>query len=524
MSLDSQKPILGANKVSTPAKRIPVRSLRLQLLFWYGLLVAISLGLFAALLLGFATNALTQNVSHAVSTESRLATYSLSKELKPDFPYWPAKLAIPALDVSYSNDVFVEVLDKQGKSHYRSDATPSIPIAPSTLQSVYAGGIVSSIIPIKQERWQTEISPVYVPLSSTTSDRPIIGILVVAKSLANADQTIFLLQSLLTLVGLSVLALSLLIVWVIATRVLRPLADIMQTARSIASSAHGMHIGGLGLRVARPSNRGHDEVVQVVDTLNDMLDALEKASLAQRRFVADASHELRAPLTTIQGNLAFLQRHYDEFPPAERQVMLSDAYAETLRLSQLVNELLLLARADAGVDSTALHGEDPARDAEAEPQVIEWDRVLLQLVRQLRGRLLVDSAPHKLNIGHIEPVRVYGNEEALRRILLILIDNALKYSSAEEDRGVITVSLERSDSEAVCRVQDNGIGIEATDLPHLFERFYRADRARSRQGTGLGLSIAQTLVEQLHGRITVESTAGQGSVFSIYLPFVAAHS
>jgi signal transduction histidine kinase len=117
-------------------------------------------------------------------------------------------------------------------------------------------------------------------------------------------------------------------------------------------------------------------------------------------------------------------------------------------------------------------------------------------------------------------VRVLGDEESLRRVLLILLDNAIKYTPIRNEEGAshITVSLERLKGQAVLRVSDTGIGIEPADLPHIFERFYRADRARSRQGTGLGLSIAQTLVDQLGGRITAESTPGKGSTFSVWLP------
>lgn len=126
----------------------------------------------------------------------------------------------------------------------------------------------------------------------------------------------------------------------------------------------------------------------------------------------------------------------------------------------------------------------------------------------------------KLEIGHIEPVRVHGDEESLRRVALILLDNALKYtpSSSEEGMGRVIVSVERINGQAVLRVRDTGIGIDPKDVTHLFERFYRADRARSRQGTGLGLSIAQTLVERMGGHITVESAPGKGSVFSVWLP------
>jgi len=117
-------------------------------------------------------------------------------------------------------------------------------------------------------------------------------------------------------------------------------------------------------------------------------------------------------------------------------------------------------------------------------------------------------------------VRGRGDEETLRRAILIVLDNALKYTSmkTETSAGRVILSLERAERETVLHVRDTGIGIEPADLPHIFERFYRADRARARPGTGLGLSIARALVEQLGGRITVESTSEEGSTFHLWLP------
>ena len=171
---------------------------------------------------------------------------------------------------------------------------------------------------------------------------PVIGVLLVAKSLSDVDATTLLLRALLLLSGVATLAGTLIASWIIATRVLHPLSELVETARSIAAStARGTHLGNLSQRVPHP--RGRDEMAQVVETFNEMLASLQSATETQRRFVADASHELRAPLTTIQGNLAFLLRHLDELPPEERRTMLADAHGETLRLAGLVEELLLLA-------------------------------------------------------------------------------------------------------------------------------------------------------------------------------------
>jgi two-component system OmpR family sensor kinase len=147
---------------------------------------------------------------------------------------------------------------------------------------------------------------------------------------------------------------------------------------------------------------------------------------------------------------------------------------------------------------------------------------VFELVRKLRRRLSVEGSTLKLEIGHIEPVRIQGDEEILRRVLLILLDNAIKYTPASNEvaDGCVTVSLKQLDKKVILCVSDTGAGIDPADLPHIFERFYRANRARPRQGTGLGLSIAQTLVEQMGGHITAESMPGKGSTFTVWLPLV----
>lgn len=203
--------------------------------------------------------------------------------------------------------------------------------------------------------------------------------------------------------------------------------------------------------------------------------------------------------------------------------MIIEAHEETLRLARLVEDLLLLARADASTEmpiTVKEKADQAAAGSMWKESLLELDHTVLQLVRQLSRRLSVEGSKLKLEVGHIEAVRVVGDEESLRRILLILLDNAIKYTSTSDsaDSGRVIVSLERLDQEAILRVKDDGIGIDAADLPHIFERFYRADQARSRQGTGLGLSIAQTLAERLGGRITAESMLGRGSTFSIWLP------
>jgi len=522
------KMVMHTRQASQPKRALP-RSLRLRLILWYGSLIAVALGCFALLFLLLTTDAIDSSVNSAVRTEARVAMLDVLDGLSAAPPYWPGQLTM-RVDAYRDPGVVVEILDAQGRVRYLSTSDTRIPLSKDTTRIVLTGQppvLYDTVVDGQHVR--VEALPIRAPVHGVSGNTnglpmgngPVIGVLLVAKSLSDVDATTLLLRSLLLISGVATLAGTLIASWLIATRVLHPLSELVATARSIAAStARGTRIGNLSRRVPQP--RGRDEMAQVVETFNEMLASLESATQAQRRFVADASHELRAPLTTIQGNLAFLQRHLNELPPGERGTMLADAHGETLRLAELVEELLLLARADASLD-TLLGAQAVETAAEESPRSappVELDRAVLQLVRQLRRRLGIEGSKLRLEVGHIEPVRVRGDEESLRRVTLILLDNAVKYTPIRDEEGAsrVIVSLERAKGQAVLRVRDTGIGIEPADLPHIFERFYRADRARSRQGTGLGLSIAQTLVERLGGRITAECIPGKGSTFSVWLP------
>ena len=233
-------------------------------------------------------------------------------------------------------------------------------------------------------------------------------------------------------------------------------------------------------------------------TLRDVLEQ-------QRRFVADASHELRAPLTAIQGNLELLRR-YPAMPTNDRREALDDTEREAKRLGRLVSDLLALARFEAGQSSK--------REGVA----------LEDLLEEIATELAPQAKSHTLELGNVDqgtlmPSRVQGDREYLKQLVGILLDNALKYTPVG---GRITLELHRDPAGVRLEVRDNGIGISETDLPHVFERFYRADQARVRGvdpgGTGLGLSIAQWIAEQHGGQIALESQLGVGTVARVTLP------
>jgi len=250
---------------------------------------------------------------------------------------------------------------------------------------------------------------------------------------------------------------------------------------------------------------GSDELARLSLTLNAMLTRLETSFAALRRFTADASHELKTPLTVLRADV---ERAMDPSTSRdERMVALEESLQETARMSELVNGLLTLARADEGrfdLHRTPIEMEPLVRDV-YETAVI-----------------LGEEAGLTISLSACENCVVMGDRTRLRQLLLNLITNAIKYTP----RGghVELSAARRGDDEITIAVRDTGIGIAATDLPHVFDRFWRADRARSRAsergGFGLGLSISQWIVQAHGGSLGVQSRLGRGTVFTVVLPAV----
>jgi signal transduction histidine kinase len=234
---------------------------------------------------------------------------------------------------------------------------------------------------------------------------------------------------------------------------------------------------------------------------------IRQAFSRQRQFTADASHELRTPLALIRANAEMLSLHGDRLPEGDGELV-SEIIQETDHLNRLVSDLLTLARADA---ETAQIATRPVDFRELVADVHED----LHLIAASRG---IDSA-----VTVNGPVVVAGDEVRLRQLLLILLDNALKYT---DPGGKVDMSLRREDNHARLVVADTGIGIPSKDLPHIFDRFYRVDRAREHEsgGTGLGLAIARWIVQAHHGSIKVDSEVGRGTRFQIDLPVTASSS
>ncbi len=317
-------------------------------------------------------------------------------------------------------------------------------------------------------------------------DGQLYGYVQVATSLRTVDAAIDRLLKIMLISGAFTLLASLLLGDLLARRALKPIEIIGQTARRITAA------GDLSLRI--PYHGPPDEVGRLAHIFNQTLERLEQLFNVQRRFVADVSHEMRTPLTTIQGNLDLMRRiGYDE-------EAMEAIESESRRMTRLVDDLLLLAKADAGrlsLDHT----------------LVEMDTLVLEVANQ--ARLL--SKDVEVRLGEMDQAHVMGDVDRLKQLLLNLISNGLKYTPPG---GVVTLSLRRGAEWAEIVVADTGVGIPEHDLPHIFDRFYRVDKARSRAqgGTGLGLSIAKWLAEAHGGTLSVASRVGEGTCFTLRLP------
>jgi heavy metal sensor kinase len=275
----------------------------------------------------------------------------------------------------------------------------------------------------------------------------------------------------------------------ISRRALAPVDQITRTARSITADKLSKRL------TVAPTG---DELQRLAETLNEMIARLESAFKKIARFTADASHELRTPLAVMRTTAEVALR--GEPVNGEHREALEQIVAEIQRTSHLVENLLLIANADSG------HGWLPMKRVDLASAVGEACAEAGVLARA-KGVQLAVRLPE-------DPVWVAGDANALRRLFLILMDNAVKYTPAG---GTCEVSLAERDGLVVGTVRDTGIGISDEDLPHIFDRFYRVDRARSRRqgGTGLGLAIGRWIAESHDARISVESAVDRGSVFRV---------
>jgi heavy metal sensor kinase len=459
------------------------RSIRLRLTLWYVLVLA---GVLAAFCVGiwFALRmSLISNLDAALETRQDLLLGVVSYE--GDQPTL-AGVTFPADLIE--GEEFARVFDTAGEVTF-DNLPPSI-IVPVDTQGVartLKGETTTHRVEVRDHTLRVRTVPI-------RRDSVITGALEIGLSQGDVDETMSILLVIFAVAYPLTLGAACFGGLVVAGRALSPIDRLTGLAQRISAEDLSQR-----LDLDLPD----DELGRLAHTFDEMIARLDHAFQRQRQFTADASHELRTPLTSIKGQAEVaLQRSRD--PAAYRQV-LTAINDEVDRMIRLTGSLLTLARADAGQIPLTT---EPFDVAELVGSAVEHAR---SAATQKAVQVEVESGP---------PVRLMADQDLLIQLMLNLLDNAIKYTPAN---GEVIVSWKRAGEEASLTVRDTGIGIDAEDIPNIFDRFYRVDKARSRGegGAGLGLSISRWIAEAHGGSITVESKPGEGSTFTVRLPLRA---
>jgi two-component system OmpR family sensor kinase len=474
-------------------------SIRLRLTLLYSVILALTLTGFGAMLYGTQARSIRGDDERMLAeTARRLAGFWQLEERRSDdhqfgerpFPPMPPRDAAgPNREFGF-RAVYIQMLDLDGQVISQSENLEEavLPLSSAGLRAVQRGESWVETALVEGERFLIHSEPVIV-------EQQVAEVLQVAHTIVEQDEYLSTLRRNLSVGSGVAIVIAFAAGWILSGLVLRPVNRITQTAQAIGAERD------LSRRVQYTGP--NDEIGQLATTFNTMLTELQAAYRQQQQFVADVSHELRTPLTTLRGNLALLRRQ-PSISSEDREDILGDMVDESDRLIRLVNDLLMLVRAGVG------------RQLRSEP--IQVKPLVEEVARQTQlldpGRIIAcDSLPD---------VAVAGDQDALKQVLLILMDNALKHTT-----GPITISTavadakgsrNPSDPSVAISIRDSGPGISPEVLCHLFERFYRGEDARETSGLGLGLPIAKALVEAQDGRLTIDSQVDRGSVVTVILP------
>ena len=477
-------------------RRVFPLSIRLQLTLWYISVFAVLLFVAGLLVYKHLETSLAGSLDGALQLRAQQLASGVSSgehgkiKVGDAFNELPGfDSGVPAQNSSHGNvnwSSLVRLLDKHGKTVHET---------PEFRDLTVPGSSVSG--PLHGSPWQGTVTSqdgqnVRVYSRAVEDDGELIAVIQVGESLSELQETLHHVAIELLEMGSFVLLVSAGGSYWLASRALLPIHHLTQTARTIKG-------GDLHQRVPVP--RAYDEVHFLAVTLNEMLTSLEEFFSSQRRFVADASHELRTPVSVIRSktDIALLE----EMRPQEYISVPREINLETERLSHLINDLLVLARGDEG-------------QIRFEREPLRLDQ-LAEMVAT-NAEQLATAHGITLSVDTFEPVTVLGDEGHLIQVIMNLVDNAICYTNAG---GFVFLRVKASKQEALLSVQDTGIGIARQHLPHIFERFYRADPARTRtegSSSGLGLAIVEWIIRAHGGTITVESQLGVGSTFNVTLP------
>jgi two-component system OmpR family sensor kinase len=452
-------------------------SLRIRLTLLYITLVGGILSIFGVTVYGSVRITLLNQVDE---TLERTAVEIIDNTVMNDLGELSI-VRLPVLDLP--TDLYVQVW---GKNNELKASSQNIRLFPSPLDPEGT----ESTIPVYRNVVTASIPLRVLTVPLLVGERTL-GVLQVGSIIAVIEATQRTLLSVLIIGTLIAICVAGLAGWFTTNRALSPLEDVTQTALQITRADDLSH------RIPYHGSP-NDEVGQLIHAFNQTLSRLETLFHTQRRFMADVGHELRTPLTVIKGNVGLMRRM-----GKTDEESLAGIENEVDRLTRLVGDLLLLAQAESG-------------KLPLDKRLVELDTLLLEVMQQVR----VLARDHlQLKLGEIDQILVCGDKDRLKQVMVNLIGNAISYTPAG---GEVIVGVSKSENLARLTISDTGPGIPAEDLPHIFERFYRAEKSRTRsrdgKGFGLGLSIAYWIVDNHGGKIEVDSKVGQGTTFCVWLP------
>jgi signal transduction histidine kinase len=426
---------------------------------------------------------LSSHVDDELRVQSARVHGTLNPEEIPEpLDYEVIHSKLPPINEFTSPGIYIQLIDRNGNVIVRSGnlGEQQLPVNLSLIEQGFAGNdAIETVAAGDGAGVRIMVSPLYL------TDQVIL--LEVGQSLNFVDATMSQVRWALLASILLALILAVISGGALVRRALSPVSQIARTARSIEASSD------LRRRVAYGGPP--DEIGDLATTFDHMIEHLDRVFQSQRDFVADASHELRGPLTVIRGNVDLLQRNLSA---EDRSESVRVIHQETARMVKIVDDLLLLAE---------VQSSQPAQKQKVALKEIVLEE--LSRARTLAGR-------RKIVVGRQENLIVTGDAQRLKQLLANLVDNAIKYTSEQD---TITLSLFKDCEYACLEVADTGIGIAPEHLPQLFDRFYRVDKARSKGsgGTGLGLAIVKGIAEQHGGGVNATSELGKGSIFSAWL-------
>lgn len=459
-----------------PRLRLRPPGIRWQLTLWYAASVLVILMLATGIFAVAFKIILDSEVDSTLHSQARQVAASISVNAGGQLVFATAPDTITD---------WVRVLDARGDVVYATAPLRGILLKPDSVRVPLAGGVWDDTT-----RLQT-VHLVRFYARPVQVNGTVVGVVQVGQPLDLVTET----------AGLSALVLALLLPVILllcfggsfwlAGRALAPVRRLTRLADAVQKG------GDMRQRVPVPMAR--DEIRDLAETLNAMLARLDAAFAVQRRFVADASHDLRTPVAAM---LSLAENARDGIGPQTPAQSLEAIAEQAQRMRQLIANLLQLSRADEG-----------RLQVEREPIRLDM------LVRDVAVSLLPLAQERRITLqpGQLDEVSIEGDVSQLLLIVMNLVDNALTYTPPG---GTITVGVQGGADRTTLTVHDTGIGISTDDLPHIFERFYRADVARQRAtgGSGLGLAIVHTLVEAHQGSVSVTSTPGNGTTFVVTLP------